>query len=124
MGVVEELFSIRSASPGCSLAAFGDLGSKLVLRVSAESDWPQERLDDLCLTAADCFERTDRAVSDGRFGGLEGEVADSAIVLGPADIRLFLRGRSDPSDVICCVCHTPDDIPVVQAAARAALRRL
>ena len=122
MTVLERLDRLRAATEGCSLAAFGDLRTRLVLRVSSENPWPQERLDDLCKTAARCFGQADSAaIRDGLLGGVSAPV-NEAMVLGAREIRMFVRSDEDPSDMICCVCQSAEDVAVLSNGARAAIR--
>lgn len=122
MNIVNQLDAVRTAASGCSLVAFGDLRTRLVLRVSAETPWPQERLDELCAQGADCFAKADGTVLQEHFGGPGGTGrSHRAIVLGPSDIRLFLRAENDETDMVCCICRSPADLAAVESAARAAL---
>lgn len=124
MGVELELKQIRAASDGCSLAAFGDLRTKLVLRVSASEDWPQERLDALCHEAAQSFREADSNVL--REAGLSEASAPAreAVILSAQEIRLFVRSETDPNDLICCVCRSAEDVPELTQAAHRALRAI
>ncbi|MEX0338380.1 MAG: hypothetical protein AB3N11_04995 [Arenibacterium sp.] len=124
MGVEQELNKLRAVSNGCSLAAFADLRTKLVLRVSAESDWPQERLDALCSQAAQSFRQADSEVL--RKAGLaraDGPTRE-AVILSAQEIRVFVRSEDDPSDMICCVCRSAEDVPALAQAAHQALRAI
>lgn len=124
MGVEQELNKLRAVSEGCGLAAFADLRTKLVLRVSADGDWPQERLDTLCAEAAQSFRQADSDVL--RKAGLSNADAPAreTVVLGVQDIRVFVRSEEDPNDMICCVCRSADDVPALAQAAHQALRAI
>ena len=122
MNVIDHLNALRTAAPGCSLAAFGDLSTKLVLRVSSDKTWPQERLDDLCNLAARCFQQTDsKAVSADLLGG-DTSLVNRAMVLEAREIKLFVRSEADPADMICCVCRSAEDLEVLTEGAKSALQ--
>ncbi|WP_109464637.1 hypothetical protein [Albibacillus kandeliae] len=122
MTVADRLDRLRAVADGCSLAAFGDLRTRLMLRVSSDHPWPQERLDELCTQAVRCFDRADSsAISSHLLGGARG-VVNEALELGDNEIKLFVRSDADPSDVICCVCHSLTDLPVLTNAARDVMR--
>ncbi len=73
MTVADRLDRLRAVADGCSLAAFGDLRTRLMLRVSSDHPWPQERLDELCTQAVRCFDRADSsAISSHLLGGARG----------------------------------------------------
>ena len=116
MSVVEKLDALRAAAPGCSLAAFGDLRTRLVLRASAARPWPQERLDELCVQAARCFAAADSAAVTGHFGA--GARLDEAVLLDGRELRLFLRSPADESDLVCVVCRSVDDFDRLAGLAR------
>lgn len=123
MSIVEKLDSLRAAAPGCSLAAFGDLNTRLVLRTSAARPWPQERLDELCMQAARCFASADSPGVAEHFLD-EGERIDQAILLEPSEVRLFLRAPEEESDLLCVVCHSVGDFERVERLARDTVRTL
>jgi hypothetical protein len=96
----------------------------LVLRVDAEGDWPQERLDSLCEDAAQCFRQADSDVL--RQAGLSDPAAPSreAVMLGAQEVRLFVRSEIDPNDLICFVCRNAQDVPALAEAAHRTLRAI
>ncbi|MBL3703233.1 hypothetical protein GI582_11090 [Sulfitobacter sp. BDSS02] len=123
MKVSDRLDALRAATESCSLAAFGDLETRLVLRVSADNQWPQEKLDALCKLAARCFDQADHiAISSDADMALD--FSTEAIVLHPDGIKLFVRSDQVPSDMICCVCHSAADLPILTNGARSAMRNI
>ena len=119
MGVEQHLERLRAVTAGCSLAAFGDLRTRLVLRVSADGDWPQERLDTLCVEAAESFRTADGiALRDAGLSDPENKVRE-AVILGVQEIRVYVRSDIDPNDMICCVCQSAQDVPKLTAASPA-----
>lgn len=123
MSIVDKLDALRAAAPGCSLAAFGDLHARLVLRSSASRHWPQERLDELCAQAARCFSAADDPALTHHFVPEKGRL-DEAILLDPTDIRLFLRSPQDEADLICVVVNSVEDFERVAGPARQTVQDL
>lgn len=121
MGSVERLDAMRAGAEGCRLVAFGDLRTRLVLRMSADRSWPQERLDELCSQAAECFDRADSEVFAAEFSEAH---LDEAIMLAADGIRLFIRPENGESDVICCVCNDAAALAPLASAARAVLSEM
>ena len=122
MNVQAELDTIRTAAPGCSLAAFGDLRTRLVLRVSADQIPPQERLDELCSLGARCFAQADADAVHTYFPGSGNDAPNEAVVLGPKDIKLFVRSETDDTDMVFCLCESADAVPDLLRSAQQALR--
>ena len=50
------------------------------------------------------------------------DFSTEAIVLHPDGIKLFVRSDQVPSDMICCVCHSAADLPILTNGARSAMR--
>ncbi len=86
----QQLGKIRALDPGCRLVAFGDLGSHLVLAASHDHPWPQERLDDLCLQAAEGFAMLDQL----------DDANDFFVTLTSGSARLFLRASGGEQDAL------------------------
>lgn len=105
---------LRAAQAGCALVAFGDLGTRLVLRTSAEKTQPQEFLDRICEQAVQTFALCDSA----------GSGANHATVVSQKDTRLFVRCKGNGSDFLCCVCDGDDDLEDFAASAKTMLREM
>lgn len=123
MSIEEKLDAMRTVAEGCSLAAFGDRQTRLVLRVSSDKPWAQEKLDDLCSQGADCFELADSEAVVEKFGVAE-EGAGSAILLNARDVRLFFRSQTDDADMICGVFRSSDGMADVSEAAQTLISEL
>lgn len=124
MTVAAHLDALRAAAPGCQVAAFGDLRSALVLRVSAGRSLPRERLDELCAQAAACLTGPGAASVQAGFLPAGAAALREAILLCPGETRLYLRSEQDPDDVLCCVFDTPAAARAGIDAARATLDRI
>lgn len=107
MDLATRLKTLREATAGCSLVAFGDLGSRLVLRSSAETQPPQEYLDQLCAQADRGFCMQDAllardAMSDHR--------QPKVMIVTPLETRIYIRAaaatQDTASDAILCVCDS------------------
>lgn len=114
MTIAQELESLRQAVPGCQIAAYADLGSRLVLSVSAPKRPQQEELDALSERAA--------LLLDGP--ALGAALPDEAIDMTPDRTTACLRSRAEPNEVLCCVGSSGMDVAVLMDAARAALARM
>lgn len=118
MSLTAQLDTIRSAMPGCVLAAYGDSNAKLVLRSSADRPWPQERLDDLCKTASRTLDLFDRLSPKRRQPGHLRE----AVVARGNDVRIYVGAPA--GDLLCCVCRAGADTQQAAQTVRAALAKL
>ena len=107
MDIAGRLNALRDTTPGCALVAFGDLGTRLVLRSSAKGQQPQEYLDQLCTQAAHGFSLQD-ALADQAT--LSGEDTAEVVVVTPQETRVYLRNpdasKDTANDAILCVCDT------------------
>lgn len=120
MTIDAELDALRNLFPGCSLVAFGDARTRLMLRSSHEQARHREHLDELCAQAANCFDLLDAASYDDHGPNRKNARPCEAIVLTPNDMRAFVRAEEGGSDFICCVCDTPHaKIDIVKAAQEA-----
>ena len=102
MSVKAQLDALREAHPLCEVVAFADVDTGTVLTVSGYKSYKQEEMDWLCSTAVDCLEGPDR---DRSVTGV-----DRAIVATTRDVRVFLRSKSDPADVLLCLCDPEIDL--------------
>ncbi len=105
MSIVGQLDALRQDLPGCSLVAFADLRTRLVLSVSADSSRPQEQLDEICFQAANCFEDCDTLVTALRSDEQGDQMCNESIVLTPAETRVFVRNPDGEGEALCCICQ-------------------
>ncbi len=111
MEIAAQLSDLRSAIPGCHVAAFVDLSTRMVLAHDTRSKVPQERLDGLA----------DRAVAL-LDTPITGDVPpDHAIAISADNQEVFLRAVPKSSDGLCLVCGHDTD---AQAATKAGLTLL
>ncbi len=107
MNIAERLETIRQTTPGCELIAFGDLGTRLVLRSSAVSQPPQEYLDQLCAQADHGFDLQDALASQV---SPHPETVPEVMVITAQEIRIYIRSKTadqdTASDAILCVCDS------------------
>lgn len=125
MDVTEALDALRSQISGCSLVAFTDLKSKLVLCTSTAARLPQEELDQLSQTAHLVL---DGAVAEGAASvwseGAGGNSAGTAMLLSASEARIFLRAQGDSSEALVCVCAPDADLEKVVDCGRSTLERI
>ncbi len=117
-GIAARLDALRAAVPGLRLAAYGDLGARLILRSSSDIGWPQDRLDALCVQAEAHFARSGAA----GLAGDDGWTPVQAIALTPGEARVFLRGNGGDTAMLCCICDAGPDIGATVVAAERVLR--
>jgi hypothetical protein len=119
--IAARLDKLRADTPGLRLAAYGDLGARLILRSSSDTGWPQDRLDELCLQAEAHFARSG-AGALATLAGDDGWTPVQAIALTPGEARVFLRGNGEDTALLCCICDVGPDIDATVAAAGRVLR--
>ena len=124
MTVVEALDTLRAEVPGCTLVAFADLSSSLVLSSSASSKPMQNELDTLSTAAVQAL---DGALASGTatlFSEDGSKKPDVAMLLTGQEARIFLRSPDNAAEALVCVCTPVSDIAQVLDAGRAALGRM
>ena len=125
MTVNEALDAMREELPGCSLVAFTDLSSQLVLCTSSAGRPAQEELDSLSRAAQIALVG---AVAEGAGpvwdGDASGEPAETAMLLTGSEARVFLRSSGDAPEALVCVCSADADLGAVVDSGRVALDRI
>ncbi len=94
MSMSQEIAQIRSTISGCSLLAFGDVQTRLVLKASHEDGIRRETLNKVANQAASCF-------APALLGA--DMLYHEAIVLSPTEARIYVMGDTSP-DFLCFVC--------------------
>ena len=123
MDVTETLDAMRSSLPGCSLIAFTDLGSKVVLCTSAAVKPAQEEMDKLSALAELMLAGT-MAESAAPILGADDARAGSAVLHSEADAKVFLRSPGDTEEALVCVCSPDIDLGKVVDSGRATLENI
>lgn len=122
MDVTEKLDAMRSEIPGCSLIAFTDLGSKLVLCSSSAGKPAQEELDRLSELA---HVMLDGSVAEGAAPVLdqgEGDTrAGTAMLLSGNEAKVFMRAPGEAAEALVCVCAPEADLRKVVDCGRSTL---
>ncbi|MFM7445111.1 MAG: hypothetical protein ACKO2N_14605, partial [Tabrizicola sp.] len=113
MGVAEGLGAVVKAFPQARLVAFADLSSRMILTSAGPMSTTQEHLDRLCNQARTCFDDPLFALSVEAFGE-----PHTAVVMGPSNLRLFMRSETEPADAFCCICDPGIDLPAFVAKIR------
>jgi hypothetical protein len=106
MNISQALESLRSTFPGCSLVAFGDLTTRVVLRSSHDGSYRREHLDELCSQAAGCFAVMDHAVQTGNPRADGAAWPAEAIVLTSRGANGFVRAGQSGADFLGFACDT------------------
>lgn len=122
MDVTDKLDALRSELPGCSLVAFTDLGSRVVLCSSAAVKPVQEELDHLSELAQIAL---DGALGEGAVPVLEGGDGDRragvAMLVSEQDAKVFLRAPGEVAEALICVCAPDADLRKVVDCGRSTL---
>ena len=125
MDVTETLDAMRADVPGCSLIAFTDLGTRLVLSSSAAAKPAQEDLDQLSSMAQTLLQGT---LSEGAASLLETGEGDTragvAFLLSISDAKIFLRAAGESPEALVCVCAPDADLEKVVDCGRSTLARI
>lgn len=124
MSVAEELETLREELPGCTLVAFTDLSSKLVLSSSSAVRPAQEELDALSEAAHLALNGT---VSEGAAPVWQDEAAQdagTAMLLTATEARVVVRRPGENSEALVCVCTPGADLAKAADKGRAALDRI
>ncbi|WIY25856.1 hypothetical protein [Parasedimentitalea psychrophila] len=125
MDITARLDSLRKTTAGCGLVAFGDLGTRLVLRSSAAVQHRQEYLDQLCAQAEHGFHLQDALAAPitAPSGG-----AATVIVVTPQETRIYIRRpgatASTANDAILAVCDNEHSAQALVAPAMSLLSDL
>ncbi len=124
MTIAEQIDSLRMSLPGCSLVAFGDVTTQLVLRSSQTRPIRREHLDQLCAEAGDCFSVIEaaRTASQETQAGPESHV--EAVVLAGSEGRIFVKSGRNESDFLCLVCERPFRATAIIASASETLDKI
>ena len=122
MSVSDALDTLRSEIPGCSLVAFADLSSKIVLTASSATNPAREELDALSAAAHLVL---DGAVADGAapVWGQE-TAAATAMLLSGSEARVFMRSPGANPEALICVCAPDCNLEMVVDCARETLKRI
>jgi hypothetical protein len=105
VSVIDSLGALVKAYPQARVVAFADLSSNMVLASQGTQLVTQEHLERLCEEARYSFDDplfslTLEAFSEPR----------AAILLGEAEVKVFLRSEIEPADALCCICHPGIDL--------------
>ncbi len=117
MNIAEKLDALRNTLPACDLVAFGDLGTRLVLRTSATRPCPQEQLDRIAALAARSFALSDAVHAELGLPAPEQDI----LVLTAQDTRLLARSRRNAADFLCCSVPPGKAVPPLSGPAHAFL---
>lgn len=119
MGVTESLGAVVKAFPQARLVAFADLSSRMILSSAGTLSTTQEHLDKLCDQARASFDDPLFSLSVEAFGE-----PNAAVVMGPENLRFFLRSETEPADAMCCICDHGIDLPAFVAKIRTTLESI
>lgn len=119
MSVTEHLGAVVKAFPEARLVAFADLSARMILTSSGPMMMTQEHLDRLCDQARTCFDDPLFSLCVGAFGE-----PHAAVLMGPANLRLFLRSEVEPADALCCICDPAIDLAAFVTKIRETLESI
>ena len=121
MSVSQALDAVRNEISGCSLVAYADLSSQIVLSTSAAGNPGQERLDALSGAAVLALDGT---LAEGASPLLDGAGVEKAMFLTNSEAQIFLRSPGAAHEVLICVCAPDIDFDAAMDCGSAALTRI
>lgn len=123
MSVSDALDALRSEIPGCSLVAFADLSSKIVLTSSSATNPAREELDALSAAA---YLVLDGSIAEGAspVWGDQNALAETAMLLSASEARVFMRSPGENPEALICVCAPDCNLEAVIDCARSTLKRI
>lgn len=119
MGISESLGAVIKAYPQAIVVAFADLSASMILASQGRDDVTQEHLDRLCKQARSSFDDPLFSLSVEAF-----DEPHAAVVMGPENVRVFLRSEAEPADAICCICDHSIDLGGFVAKLRETLDQI
>lgn len=124
MNVTAELDEMRSGLLGCSLVAFTDLSSQLVLCASAAAKPVQEELNALSKAANLALDGTIAQSAMPVWTEGDEAPAETAVLLTGSEVRVFLRSPKKPNEALVCVCAPDIELDAVVETGRSTLDRI
>ncbi len=124
MDILDQLTTLRTHTPGCTLVAFSDLSSGVVLCASSAVKQRQERLDSICAVAAELLDGEAARIASDVLASDESSTIDEAVTLNAANSRIFIRSGQEKNDALCCVCSANMDINGFIGQARVTLQEI
>jgi hypothetical protein len=105
LGVIDSLGALVKAYPQARVVAFADLSSNMILASQGQQMVTQEHLERLCMEARSSFDDPLFSLTLEAFGEPR-----AAILLGDAEVKVFMRSETEPADALCCVCQHGIDL--------------
>ncbi len=125
MSVTDALDAMRSELSGCSLVAYTDLSSALVLSASTIGQHGQEELDALSNAAKLALTGVVSEGASAVWAASDPEApAETAMFLTSAEARVFIRSPGEAPEALVCVCAPDSDLNVVVDCGRTTLARI
>jgi hypothetical protein len=124
MSVSDALDDLRSEIPGCSLVAFADLSSRIVLTASSVMKPAREELDALSSAAHLALDGSVGEGASSLWGDAGEAAAETAMLLSASEARIFMRSPGENPEALICVCAPDSDLEMVVDCARVALKRI
>lgn len=125
MSVTEALDAMRSELSGCSLVAYTDLSSGLVLSTSAISQPGQEELDKLSGAAKLSLAGALAEGASAVWAATDPTApAETAMLLTDAEARVFIRSPGEAPEALICICAPNSDLNALVDCGRATLTRI
>lgn len=119
----EELATLRDRVPGCSIVAFADLSTGMVLASSTAEKTTQERLDALCANGREALLGAVAQSLAAEFGAGSDSRLHVAIRAGGGSLACFVLAPQPAQEALCCVVSTYAPLDTLIAAATALLER-
>lgn len=126
MKISDRLENIRRDFPACETLAYADISTNTVLSSSAANPVRQEQLDHLCSAAVENFGGPMAELLSDSWQDAGAEFCDvyQIVTLNAAELKIFIRSISSPTDAFCCVCTPLIDVSAFVQGARHHLEQI
>lgn len=121
MNVQSHLDDLREGTPGCTLTAFGDLSSSLILRSSSHEALQRETLDKLCESAHWSFDVLEHIHAASASSGTE---AQQVVLFSHKEATIFVRSLQEINDMICATVGPGQPLQTALNATAACLNAI
>jgi hypothetical protein len=119
----EELAAFRDRMPGCSIVAFADLSTGMVLASDTAQKITQEKLDALCADAHAALIGAQRVSLARAFEPHSPQTPDVAVTATRAAKLCFVRAPAASEEALCIVLSPQVAVMPVIEAAKSLLQR-
>lgn len=123
VSIKEDFADFLRQFPACSVVAFADLSTGMILAADTRERLAQEKLDSLCNSALQALTgRVSTAIA--KAGAQKGEQAVNKCAVGYKDrLECYIRAPASADEALCLVLATDCDLASVILAGERLLQR-